>query len=200
MFGLHFEIIENTSVWDPTVIVINIKNEIGVLYGFLYLDLIYRENKPVQPLCITLSHNYEYNNIKRVPILSIIAGYKSLTTPAMAITDVVCLFKQFGQVIHHISNKSKYGLYNIDNDFNELIPRLMEFIVWDKNIIKRIWKDIDDESIEKLIISRRIELIYNLRNSCIDGLFDNLMHTSPIFIKFYKTLIKEKDANKIETT
>ncbi len=189
IFGLRVSIIEDTKTWDKTVITLSIHNESNKLYGHVYLDLLYRNNKITCPRVLVLNDHCKYQNNIIPSLLTIVAGYKSVTEKILSLNDAVYLFKQFGYIIQHSSHISNCGFYNMDYDFTNVISDLMEYFFWQKNVLIHFC---GKEKIDELIFINKMEKIYSLYFSTIDALFDLLIHTSDFFVNLCKDLAKDE--------
>lgn len=191
-FGIKMEFVKNVQAWDPNVKLIAIKDT--AVRGYLYLDLIHRDNKIQQPLCITLNNKFMYKDTIRLPSIALITDYSSMTTPILSYNDVVLLFKEFGQIIHHIFNDSVLGIVNMNMD-TDIMEYIMEFVAWHPDTIKKMY---GNENTDKLTMARTIEQMCDLRKMCINALFGNLIETSDTCVKFIKNLLKEN--SNVEAT
>jgi hypothetical protein len=198
MFGLTFSTVDtqrvnfdgsNINAWNESVAILHVTNNRNESRGFLYIDILSNNAfKPIQPLYISLNNNWEYNSTRKTPVLVLVASYTSLTNEIMTYTDIVMLFKQFGPIIHSLCSTAKYGVPN----YAEYYSDIMECCAWDIETVSKICgKNIN--WVSELLNIRKFDAIYSLRNTCINALFDNLIHTSDEFINLCKILVKQNN-------
>ena len=205
IFGLNINISSNVNdLWHNSIIQLNVFDEKFILLGNIYLDLVYRKNKITCPHTVILD---TYNELSStLPSISIIAGYTSLSEKILSINDALYLFKQFGQIIHYVCHKSKFGILNVsnaDHEFCNLMTYLMEYIFWNKNNLEILCKEnlpsketnltFTNNIIDELIYINNLEKIHSLFFSSIDSLFDLLIHSSNSFVDICKDLIKDEN-------
>jgi hypothetical protein len=192
-FMIEFKISKNKMGWDDNVLIAEVfKN--NKLIGCLYLDLLYRDGKTYQPLSITLNTRWEYprgKNQLKLPCLVLIASYESMTNNLLTYDDVITLMKEFGQIVHHFSHESSLGINNTSNEYDLFMIKLFENIaIFDEEFIKKIINNTND--IQKLFKAYKYEKLYTANNTCIDALFEILIYTSDVFVKFAKDMIKKQ--------
>lgn len=189
-FGLILIDNNNIQVWDNSVKTLCIYDDNNTLLGYLFLDLLYKKNKIQCPKVVIINDYYNYEQIK-LPCIALIAGYNSLDEKILNLNDSLYLFKQFGFIIHHSSHKCKFGLNNIDTDLYNFMPCLMENIFWNTESLSYICDN--NDLIDYLINIYKVEKIYYLFFSSINGLFDLLIHTSEPFVNICKELAKDEN-------
>jgi hypothetical protein len=192
-FGFKFVSVTNQPVWDEGVGVFEVYNEKNDIYGYIYIDLLFRNNKVVSPMVVinNSSHEFPYNSKnKKLPSVTLIAGYNSLKTKLLTISDCIFLFKQFGKIISHLCDKSKLGLGIYNKHQHLFIEKICELIATSPEFLSKLTDN--KNIIDEVIRSKEAENICDMFNTCIDSLFDILINTSDVFIGMCKNLIKEK--------
>lgn len=190
-FGLNFIEKKNTDIWHESVKTLYVYNERNDLIGYLFLDLLFRNKKIKCPNVIILNDYYQEEQNIKLPCIALLAGYQSVEEKNLTINDSLYFFKQFGFIIHHLSHKSKFGLHNINFEFYNFMPYLMENIFWDSKTLEYLCNDSD--LINDVVNIYKMEKIYELFFSSVNGLFDLLIHTSEHFVDICKELAKDEN-------
>ncbi|ARF09170.1 peptidase [Catovirus CTV1] len=190
-FCINMILMNNNEVWHESVKTFHIYDNDNKLIGYLFLDLLYRNNKVLRPTTLILNDYLEFNNLKKLPCIALLAGYKSYDEKKLSLNDTLFFFKQFGYIVHHVSHRSKVGLNNVDREFYNFMPNFMENIFWNKSSLKLLISD--QVMINNITTIHKIEKTVELYFSSIDGLFDLLIHTSEHFVNIYKDMAKDED-------
>lgn len=112
------------------------------------------------------------------------------TQPAtLSYDDVTTIFHEFGHLVNVICNNQRlhaFGSFCKETDFVETPSQLMEQWVSQKEVLKRISKNVKtgdplpDEMCDKLIASQKsCSALFNLRQLSF-GLFDFKLHAEPL--------------------
>lgn len=127
--------------------------------------------------------------------------------------EVVNIFREFGNIIHHILNKSTYCIdAGITHNINylEMPLYLLEYYAWNDETIKQLschhvtGKQMSNKMINKIIADRNIDIAIQIRKHLLVATYDQLIHSSKNFIEicvdqdlstifegFYKQLSKQ---------
>jgi len=177
------------------------------LMGRLFLDIVYDSNKKIQnPIAMLMTECLEINTMNKtnnpIPEMLIISNYKNIIT----YTEIVNLFREFGNIIGNICYKSRVGLLNHNEEYTNFFPLLFEYIAYNINTIKMIivsdkkYSSINNVSlmIEHILLSRDIEICYGLKIRCINAKFDHLLHNSLSLLNIISQAIETKGHAKEE--
>jgi Zn-dependent oligopeptidase len=185
LFGIEFQKL-NIKAWGDNVTTYLLSDEAGPL-GYLYLDLKEHNNRQRDAICINLAHSscYPYNkNIFKIGSVALIGGYPDV----IAYSDIALILREFGNVIRYICHKAKLGFLNNDDEFNDLIPQIMEFFAWDVNTVKQFCGN-NQQLLNRLIQSYELDIGIRIKAKIINALFDDLIHSSHTFINYCKEAI-----------
>lgn len=161
------------------------------IIGRLFLDINYNKTKKLnKPLTIRLSDkmriNKDGNNNTTISEIALIANYHS----EIEYDDIVLIFKEFGHIINNLMYNSKVGLINYDNEFSNYLPSLMEYFMYDVEIIKTF---VDEQYIvDQIEFVRDIDLCYKLKQKCINAKFDHLIHNSEPLLEIIENALSTK--------
>jgi hypothetical protein len=180
--------------WNNNVIVYNVSHNSNVL-GRIFLDFAFSEDKKViDPITIILSDKMEINkNTTTLSEVALVGNYHNKNS--IIYKDVVKIFKEFGYIINNMCYESKVGFINMNNEFTNYVPLIMEFIAWDRDTIEKIVNNISNNDpiiIDHIELNRKIDFCLNLKLKCIDAKFDHLIHNSEQLINMIKLYKKRK--------
>lgn len=146
--GLQFKIIPCSSLWDPSVQVIEVRdphNEQPLL-GYLLLDLFPRANKYSHACCnnIVLPMSDDEGLTYQPSLAIIITNFSKPTASKPALLyygEVTTLFHEFGHAMHAFLGRAEMprkGAYNTTIDFIETPSQFFEEWLADAKILKRV--------------------------------------------------------------
>lgn len=168
-----------------------------ILKGYLFIDLIKRENKNINQTTVIKLNNHYGNNLPSVYLMS---SYSELEKEMCTYSELVNMFREFGNVLINIFAYTPNGINEIDIEIYNFIPDVMEFLAYDDFILDLICKKLYGDNFNKkkreIKILRRLELIVNLKLKCANALFDNVVHSSSTLIE----KIKKSELEEIKTT
>ena len=169
-----------------------------ILRGYLHLDLVYRHHKKInQVTVIKLNNAYKEN----LPNICLLANYVNLETDECSFSDLVIMFREFGNILMNIFAYTPNGINEIDTELHNFIPDLMEFIAYDDSVLSFICQKIKMKNEKKIInVIKKLrlqELIINLKLKCFNALYDNVLHNSSNLINDLKKLELEDIKNKL---
>lgn len=161
LFGVDFIENKNKNTWNEDVQYFEVyeKNE---HIGGIFLDLYKRNGKTpgawLDPIC-----SYENNNLKKTKPVALLVCNAHKDTGQVAtfeLEDVINLFHEMGHGLHHLLSKVEEnffsGFNNVEHDAIEIPSQLMEYFVYDTNVLKNISENIitgeiiSDELIKKI--------------------------------------------------
>lgn len=195
--------IQDNTVWHPDVLSYNVYSD-NMLIGYFYLDLYSREGKYEQPRCFTLrpaamfplaSNKYQY------PISALVCCFNKGSL--LHHFDVVQIFHEFSHVIHNLCAKNKYSLFsgtNVETDFIETPALMLEYLCWEKKILKKLschYKDsscLPDDLIDKMVKIRDLDIGIHYKKHVLISVFDQFIHSSDKFIKLCNDIIHDSDS------
>ena len=163
------------------------------LKGYLILDLTYRPNKRISQLT-TIKLNNKYAN--NLPCMYLLGCYDEIEKNNCTFSELVLLFREFGNILINIFAHTPNGLCEIDLEMFNFFPDIMEFMAYDNFVLTLVAEKLNlnvNKFIKEIKILRRIELIINLKLRCMNVLFDNVVHSSETFIN----QIKKQELNDI---
>jgi len=149
------------------------------LKGYLMLDLV--NNKKVKQLTLLkLAQCYG----ETLPVLYLLGNYTNLEKEICSISDVVIIFREFGTILNNIFVVTPTGVSEDDVELINFVPDLMEFFVFDKNILFTLCKN--KLLVKQILDARYHEMLINIKLRCINVLFDNIIHSSSDLINLIK--------------
>jgi hypothetical protein len=164
----------------------------NILKGYLHIDLLTRKEKKISQISV-IKLNSGYGN--HLPNVYLIGNYSELDKNLCGYSELVLMFREFGNILTNIFAITPNGINEIDLELFNIIPDLMEYLAYDKFVLELVTKKIYPESYEKImkdiIEYRKIESIINMKLKCTAVLFDNIIHNSN---EFY-SLLKKSEIN-----
>ena len=160
---------------------LEIRDKNNNLKGYLFLDLVKNKKSIKQLTLLKLAQSYGGN----LPVLYLIGNYTDLEKEICSISDVVVLFREFGNILNNIFVYTPLGIGEDDIELINFVPDLMEFFVFDKNVLYNLCKNKD--LVKKIIDARYHSFLIDIKLKCINVLYDNIIHTSKDLV----TLIKK---------
>lgn len=136
----------NKKTWNEDVRVYEVY-ENSVLVGTLYMDLYKREGKrPGAWLSAICSSRDNSIDSKKAVALLVCNTPKDINESTFSLDDVVTLFHEMGHALHHLLSKVKEQYYsgfnNVEQDAVEFPSQLLDMFVYNKNVLKRISKNV----------------------------------------------------------
>lgn len=181
-FKIKFTEFPNTKtmLWDKSVITYCVTYD-NKKIGFCHFDLYARQNKISIPLSvIILSNKFSYGNDFQDSEVIFAGSYMSENS-MIDFNEMVNLFGQFGKLIQSISANTKLGIIYYDDEFENFVPQIFEYIAWNRETLEKL--KIDECLIDQILFMKRIDLALNIRLKCINSLFDHTLHASSNLIK-----------------
>ena len=164
-----------------------------ILKGYIFIDLLKRDTKNInQTTVIKLNSQYENN----LPSVYLASSYSDLEKEICTYSELVNMFREFGNVLINIFAYTPNGINEIDIEIYNFVPDIMEFLAYDDMVLEMVCKKVygDNYKCKKknIILMRRLELIVNLKLKCANALFDNVIHSSDSLIdKMKKSELEE---------
>jgi len=167
----------------------------NILKGYIVLDLVSRINKRITQIT-TIKINSNYNN--NLPVLFLLGCYNNLEENNCNYSELVLMFREFGNILINIFAHTPNGLNEIDVEMFNFFPNIMEFLAYDDFVITLVLQKTYDltkinKKIKEIKTARIIDLLINLKIKCMSVLFDNVIHNSSNFIN----KIKKQELNEI---
>jgi Zn-dependent oligopeptidase len=213
MFQLKFnEIHDQNGVWHPSVKTFSVSDTKTLkIIGYFYMDLYKRDGKYDQTSCFVIRQACMYplmhdtnSSEYQTPIIALVASYNPIgKLYLLTHSEVTSLFQEFGYVIYNILGKTKYSLFsgtNVENDFVATPAQVLEYLCWDKNILKRLSshfktnKCLPDDVIDKMVKMRDIDIGVYYKKHCLIGIYDLLINSSDVFINLCSNAIKSNNS------
>jgi hypothetical protein len=159
------------------------------LRGYLHIDLLNRLCKNINQITVIKLNNQYKENLPNVYLL---ANYTDLEKANCNLSDLVTMFKEFGNVLTNIFAITPNGICEIDLELYSFIPDYMEFLAYDDFTLAVMCNKLygDDQNnnrrIKNIKIQRSYEIIINLKIKCLNALFDNIIHSSDSLLEDIK--------------
>lgn len=188
MFGISFRNANyRQKLWSDKILTCKVMGLAKEELGIVHFDLYKTQTKKINsPLCVKLS-GYP----KRICLLT---SYDDINSKCMTYSDIVLLFKEFGCVLQMITH-NKDELIVKNDEFDILMSHVMEYIVWEKDTIKKFCVGLDSNAIEHILFMRYVNFAVTLKSKCVNSLFDHIIHNSSELID----LIKENTINDVSS-
>jgi hypothetical protein len=190
-FGIQFiKLPPNPELWSENVI----GYKVGVekeLFGYCYIDLEKNNEKTMtSPVCIHLCHQYTNLENKTTPTkVAIIGNYTNMNLKCMSLSDVIYLFREFGCAVQMLSHKASNGILLANEEFDILMPQLMECILWERTTIELLCKnETIPDIIDNVLFTRHLNFAHSIKIKCVNALFDHVLHNSPELIKIIRSV------------
>lgn len=138
-FSLQFKIQSHHDLWDPSVIVVEVKDK-ETLIGHVILDLFSRKNKFSHACCSSIIPPMSKDGGKTYePALAAIVA--NVPSSLLKFSDVKTLLHEFGHAMHALLGRSEMpsqAAYNTPIDFAEAPSQLMEEWGYCPEVLKKI--------------------------------------------------------------
>lgn len=179
--------IKDIKLWDKSIDIYDVTID-NIYIGCIFIDLLKRPNKKsMSPTAIRLSKRFKKGeNIITNNNIIIIANYTSINQKCMTYSDIVYLFKEFGNGLQYLIKNYDSMIIN-DDKFNTLFSQLMEYIAWERTTIEKICYDSNSNIIDHILFTRYIDFANSIKLRCINAIFDNVLCNSDLY---YDGLIK----------
>lgn len=179
--------------WNQQVVVYTLRDTFDKRFlGRLFMDVVFNEKKKItNPISIRLSDRMQINPSSQSLIEIALIGNYSFDK-GITYNEIVLLFREFGYIIGNMCYESRVGLINYDDEFANYIPSLMEYFAWDEDIIRIIADNMDHSIIDHIILSRDMDMCYNIKLKCVNAKFDHLIHNSEPLLKIINLAIDTK--------
>ena len=158
----------------------------NILRGYLILDLLQRPEKKITQLTTVKINNHYFNHL---PCVYLLGCYNEIEKNICNYSELVLLFREFGNILINIFAHTPNGLNEIDIEIFNFFPDIMEFIAYDDFVLNLISEKLNlnfKKFSKEIKTLRRIELLLNLKLRCMNVLFDNVIHSSTTFINKIK--------------
>lgn len=150
------------------------------LKGYLFLDLVKNKKTVKQLTLLKLAYAYGEN----LPVLYLLGNYTDLEKEICSISDVVNIFREFGNIINNVFVYTPTGIGEDDIELINFLPDLMEFFVFDKSVLISLCKN--KSIVTQILNARYHSLLIDIKLKCINVLYDNLIHSSNDLINLIK--------------
>ena len=159
---------------------LEIRDKNNLLKGYLFFDLIKNKKTVKQLTLLKLAQGYGEN----LPVLYLLGNYTDLEKDICNISDVVNIFREFGNILNNVFVYTPAGIGEDDVELINFVPDLMEFFAFDKNVLYNLCKNKD--TVKKILDARYHSLLIDIKLKCINVLYDNLIHSSKDLINLLK--------------
>ncbi|KAE9372644.1 metallopeptidase MepB [Stipitochalara longipes BDJ] len=153
LLGLRFqpipdEAIGSSLVWHETVRVFSVwdENEHSLEFlGYLYFDLLWRENKYQGNHNVNIECGYlKQNGSRHYPSTILMCAFPKPTPTSCALLkhrEVVTLFHEMGHGIHNLLSKTRYAQFHgtrLPHDFGEMPSLMLENWCWMEDVLRQL--------------------------------------------------------------
>lgn len=185
-FGLIFKKINNQdNLWHQSIVTYEVYEKTQFI-GLLYIDLLNRLGKSIDtPICVVLTHKYvhKFCNLNNPSQIVLLGNYKDFDSKILGYTEIILLFKEFGNIIQHLLYTNTSGLYHNDPEFNNMMPFIMEQFAWERTTIENLCISNGNNInikilIDNIIFMRLLDLTLTIKIKCVNALFDHIIHSS----------------------
>lgn len=211
LFDIQVKKHKKTHLWHNDVTMYAII-ENGSIIGYFYMDLLGRDNKYKGTRCFPLRFASKYpadSDIYQIPTIALIASFNKNSKGYILLnfSEVISLFHEFSHILHHIFGKNKYIIFssmNVERDFVETPAHIMEYLCWEKDIIKRLSRHyitgahLEDDTIHKLIKIRDISIGIHYKKHVLISIYDQYVNSSDRFIDLCEKILIKKDNKYIK--
>ena len=188
-FNVHFEMVENPTVWNSDVRHYLIKRNNELVAEF-YLDLYARQHKRGGAWMDNYQSRFKLNaETTLTPIAYLTCNFGSPVNgqPALLTHDeVVTLFHEFGHGIHHMLTKvdelSASGIANVPWDAVELPSQFMENFCYQPEVVEKLsqhfetGESLPQDKLDKLIAAKNFQSAMAMVRQIEFALFDMRIH------------------------
>lgn len=174
-FGITAQEIQNNNTWGSLVKTYKFYSLNKQFMGLLHVDICdkYNSRSIVSPICLQLTNNYRNTPIQ----VCLVAGYTNSKANCMYFTDVLSFFKEIGSAIFVLSHTNNNGMI-IDDEYNNIFSQTMEYIAWEKDVMKLLCHEYDNNAIDQILFTRYIDFGNAMKFRCINAIFDQAIHES----------------------
>jgi thimet oligopeptidase len=178
LLGLRFTKINDAKItsmiWHDSVELYGVEcSESHRLMGYFYLDLHPREGKFTHAACFPFIHKSE----STLPVSTIGCNFN---TDYMTFDEVETFFHEFGHTMHSIVSKAKIGSmssFSCEHDFVETPSQMFEEWCYEPETLRMMSRNIPDDIIEKLRVSRKVLQGWHYARQLMFGIFDMSIHS-----------------------
>lgn len=177
-FSLELKEVENKEkLWNKKIKKYEITFENKKL-GYIYFDIEHNMNKKISsPICIHMCHDYiDIDGNKYDKKVAVICNFNT-KIKNISHSDVISLFKEFGNAIQFLSYDTKTGNMIYRDDFYLLTSKIMEYICWEKDFLIELCKG-NEELVEHILFTRFINFANSIKLRCVNAYFDHIIHNS----------------------
>jgi len=160
------------------------------LRGYIHIDLLARDTKNINQITVIKLNNQYKENLPNVYLLGY---YSDLEKNSCTYTDMVVMFREFGNVLMNIFAITPNGISELDVEIYNFIPDFMEFLAYDDFVLEltcnKLYGNDNKNNLKKIKnikIYKNYEIIINLKIKCLYALFDNIVHVSDNLINEIK--------------
>lgn len=150
------------------------------LRGYLHMDLLERTDKRINQITVIKLNNSYGENLTNVCLFGC---YINLEQDECTYSDLVNMFREFGNILMNIFAITPNGINEIDTELYNFIPDFMEFIAYDDLTLSVMFQKLQNKNPKKMINYikkiRSQQIIINLKLKCFNALYDNVLHNSP---------------------
>jgi Zn-dependent oligopeptidase len=163
----------DNTLWHPSVHVYKVYEQTNII-GYFYLDLFPRDGK--------FGHAAVFPFITKSSItLPVAVMACNFAKDFMSFDELETFFHEFGHVMHHLSSKSTISAtagFSCENDFVETPSQMFEEWCYVPSTLKMISNDIDDETISKINVNRKLMQGYTYERQLFFALLDMYVHSN----------------------
>lgn len=201
LFSLKFDKVKDHKSWHPDTSLYKVTdNSTNSVIGYFYTDLYKRTGKSTYTRFYGLQNrcNYPHGSSSYQPGVAVIIASFDKNNSTISFPDIVNFFREFCYVVHHLSGVTKYCVFsgiNIESDFIDTFPTVLENMCWEKKIIKKLSQEqIPEHIVDKMIKIRDISIGIHYKKHILVSLYDQILNSSTSFIKEVEKVLKIKNS------
>jgi len=145
LFNIDVKPNEKAETWHDDVMVFDVINDQGSLFGQFYADIYVRKNKRGGAWMGTCRHHRQTEGSQQIPVAYLTCNFAPATDEKPALLshdDVETLFHEFGHTLHHlltqVNEMSVAGINGVAWDAVELPSQFLENWCWHPESIELI--------------------------------------------------------------
>ncbi|KAJ2825868.1 metalloendopeptidase, partial [Coemansia erecta] len=149
LLGLRFVRAERPNAWHTAVELYEVWGSSGFL-GHCYMDLFSRPGKYTGAANIVIRSGFTRpNGTREFPAVALVTNFappplSTIDSPSLlSHANVKTLFHELGHALHHLCSHTKWSVFhgtNVSRDFLECPSQLMENLVWEPSVLRKLGK------------------------------------------------------------
>jgi len=190
LYGMTMEQIKDVETWHPDVTCYCVKDSENKIRGYIYIDLLARQNKRGGAWMDSCQTRRKLSNGSiQLPIATLTCNFAKPAAnkpPTLSHDEVLTLFHEFGHCFHHVLTQVEYmsasGIHGVEWDAVELPSQFFENWCWEKEALGLLTAHVDNgqplptELYDKLIAAKNFQSAMGMMRQLEFSLFDFRIH------------------------